>query len=45
MKDNCCHIMQIDVIYRRKKKEREREREREREKGFKREAEMTGTRP
>ena len=30
MKDNCCDIMQIDVIYRRKKKERERERERER---------------
>ena len=43
MKDNCCDIMQIDVIYRRKKKARERERERE--KGFKREAEMTGTRP
>lgn len=43
MKDNCCHIMQIDVIYRRKKKASEREREGE--KGFKREAEMTGTRP
>ena len=31
MKDNCCDIMQIDVIYRRKKKARERKRERERE--------------